>query len=222
MNKKYNAQSDVLLLGAGGHAKVIIETIQNYHNEFTIIGITEKDESKKHQKILGIPVIGTDDVLQELYDNGLRKIFISIGMIGNYRPRAYLYNLVKDIGFECINVIHGTSILSKHIVLGQGNAILAGVIINTEVKIGNNCIINTGSIIEHECSIGNNIHIAPGAKICGQVSIDDNCMIGVGANIIQGIHIGQNSIIGAGSVVTTDIPPNSIAVGVPAKIIRKR
>lgn len=219
---EYDSVKDVLLLGAGGHAKVIIDTLRSYYKNISIIGITEKDQSKLGQTLLNVPILGTDDILQDLYTKGLRKVFISLGTVRNYKPRAYLYKVIKKIGFQCINVIHGTSFLSEYVSLGEGNAVLAGAIINTETQIGHNCIINTGSIVEHECRLGNNIHVGPGAKLSGCVVVEDNCFIGIGANIIQGIHIGENSIIGAGSIVINDIPPNSVAVGIPAKVIKKR
>lgn len=219
--KKFDANKDVLLLGAGGHCKVIVDAIKSWHGDFNIIGVTDNDETKFEQTVLGIPIIGNDGIIWDLFECGLRKVFISIGMVKNYHPRNKIYHKISDMGFELVNVIHGTSIISKTVTIGKGNAILAGSILNTEVKIGDNCIVNSGSIIEHECIIGNNVHIAPGVSISGQVSIEDNCMIGVGASLIQGVRIGEGSIVGAGSVVTKDIPPNCVAVGAPAKVIRE-
>jgi len=220
MNRNINSEKDILLIGAGGHAKVIIDALRSNKQSFNIIGIVDKNESKLGKNILGVTVLGSDDILRELYGYGLRKVFISLGMIKDFRIRENIYTMLKDIKFECINIFHNKSIISDWAVLGEGNAVLAGAIINAEAKIGNNCIINSGSIIEHECIIGNNVHIAPGACVSGQSIIENNCMVGAGSTIIQGIRIGANAIIGAGSVVIRDIPPNSIAVGVPAKVIK--
>jgi len=219
---KYDNVNDLVLIGAGGHALVIIETLIRYYSQYKIIGIADKDQSRIGQSILGIPIIGTDGILESLYKSGIRKAFVSIGAVDNFKPRLNTYNLAVITGFELINVFHGRSVISDQTIIGSGNAVLANAVINTGTKIGNNCIINTGSIVEHQCEIGDNVHIAPGSVVCGGATIASNCLVGAGSTVIQGVRIGENSIIGAGSVVLKDIPPNSVAVGVPARIIGKR
>ncbi len=222
MSKQYDSEKDVLLLGAGGHAAVIAEALKKYYRQYNIIGITDSDRKKTGQTVAGIPVIGTDELLEELYKCKIRKAFISVGAVYDLRPRLDLFNLAKKVGFEFINVIHGTSVISGYSELGCGNAVLANTVVNIGARIGNNCILNTGSIVEHQCIIGDNVHIATGSVICGGARIGDNCLVGAGATVIQGVSIGENSIIGAGSVVIGDIPPGAVAVGVPVKIIKKR
>ena len=221
-DRRYDNTKDLLLVGAGGHALVIIDTIRLFQNHYNIIGVTDIDKSKTGGTVAEVPVIGTDNILESLYRSGLKKAFISIGAVTDFAPRLNAYNMAVTLGYELINVIHGTSVISGRSQMGCGNAVLANAVINSGAGIGNNCIINTGSIIEHECTIGNNVHVAPGSVICGRASIADNCLIGAGSTVIQGVKIGENSIVGAGSVVINDIPPGSTAVGVPARIIRKR
>ncbi len=212
--------SPIVLMGAGGHAKVIIEIIRKYHPAFHIVGITDKDEAKIGQSVLGVPVIGTDDILVELAGKGVRKALITLGMVESFQPRLKLYRKARESGFELVSVVHGASVVSDSAEFGDGNALMAGSIINAGVRVGSNCILNTGCIIEHDCILGNNIHVAPGATLSGGVTIGDNCLIGAGAVVIQGIRIGENCIIGAGSAVVRDIPPNSVVAGVPARHIR--
>ncbi|MFZ5354292.1 MAG: acetyltransferase [Bacillota bacterium] len=212
---------DVILIGAGGHSKSVIDAI-NSKKEFYIVGITDFDMEKENKTILSINILGSDDKLYELYDQGLRNAFISIGITGENEIRGKLFKKARDCGYNMINVLHRSAVISPYAKLGQGIAVLAGAIVNAEAKIADNCIINTGSIIEHDCIIGNNVHIAPGAKLAGNVKVGDNCLIGIGAVVIQNVTIGDNTIIGAGSIVLEDIPSDSIAVGTPAKVIRKR
>lgn len=214
--------NDLLLAGAGGHAKVIIDILRSYYRETNLIGITDRDASKKGSSLLDVPVIGTDDIIPELRERGLRKAFVSIGAVKDFQARERLYIFLKKLGFELVNVIHPASTVSAFASLGSGNSIHAGCVLNAGARIGDNCIINTGSIIEHDCIIGNNVHIAPGAAVSGGAVIGDNCLIGLGANVIQGIRIGNNCIVAAGSTVIADVAAGSTVAGVPAKPLKGR
>ena len=222
MRPEYDALKDVVLLGGGGHAKVVLEAILKYHGEYRVIGITDSDAGKHNQRLMNVPFIGDDGILEELYARGLRKAFISLGTVDNPLPRLYLYKRLKETGFSCINVFHGRSIVSEYVSLGEGNAILAGAVVNAGAAIGNNCILNTGSIVEHDCVIGDNVHVAPGSVISGAVRISGNSFIGAGAVVMQGVSIGEGCTIGAGAVVIRDLPPGSRVAGVPAREIGTR
>jgi len=81
-----------------------------------------------------------------------------------------------------------------------------GVVINPNTVIGKNCLIRP------------HVVMGGGGRIPGSPIIKDNVKIGAGAKIIGGITVGENAVIGANAVVITDIPPNALAVGVPAKV----
>jgi acetyltransferase-like isoleucine patch superfamily enzyme len=88
------------------------------------------------------------------------------------------------------------------------------------IKIGNHCTITIGvQFIVHDggCSLFR--HEFPDLNYFGKIEIEDNCFIGVNAIILPNVKIGRNSIIGSGAVVAKDIPPGSVAVGVPARVI---
>lgn len=214
-------KQEVLLFGAGGHAKGIIE-ILNKSEKYKITGIIDKTFSENDEEFYGVKIVGNDSSAKQFYEKGLNKAFIGIGTVGEYKIRLNLYNYLKKIGFEFINVVHPKSIISEFCEFGYGNVFFAGSIVNVDVKIGDNCIVNTGSILEHDCIIGNNVHIATGAKLCGGVVVGDNSMVGAGTVVVQQKRIGRNAVVGAGSVVIDDIPDNSIAIGVPAKVIKGR
>ncbi len=219
MVKDYNKSTPIILIGAGGHSLVIIDIIKTYYNDLDIIGVLDKDILKRGAYIDGINIIGSDDELLELKNNGIEHAFISIGLLYNFKPRMDIYTNLKNMGFKIPNLIHGKCVVPGNVQMGDGNAVLALSVINAGSRIGSNCIINTGSIVEHETCIGDNVHVAPGAIICGGVQIGSNSLIGAGSTIIQGVKIGENTIIGAGSVVTRDIPAFSKVAGVPARII---
>ena len=210
----------VLLIGGGGHAKAIIEII-TMRKEYHIVGISDNNSGKKGKLISGVPIIGDDENLQACFQKGIKRAFITLGTVADTRARIKLYMMIKEIGFELINVIHPSAIIAHSLTMGSGNALMAGSIINAYSAIGNNCIINTGAIIEHDCVIEDHVHIATGAKLAGNVKVKEGAHIGIGAIVKQGVTIGRHSIVGAGAVVLEDIPDNVVCAGIPARVIKR-
>ncbi|WP_461206462.1 acetyltransferase [Clostridium sp. DL1XJH146] len=208
----------IVLIGAGGHCKVIIDIIENSYN-YEIVGVLDKT---KKGYINDTPIIGNDDELLQLFNNGVKNAFVCLGALDNLIIRQKIYNKLKKIGFEIPTLIHKNSIVSKFATIGDGTAVMPCSVINSGAIIKENCIINTSAVIEHDCVIGANCMISPRAALAGGVTVGDNSLIGIGSSIIQGVNIGSNTIIGAGAVVIRDIENNVVAVGVPAKILNKR
>lgn len=210
---------NVILIGGGGHAKVIIDALQSM-GCYSISGIIEKDERAVGGDVFGIPIIGTDRDIVDVLAQGITNAFIAIGSVksGDNIIRANLFCQTRATGFNMINVIHNSAQISRYITIGEGNAILAYSVVNAGAQIGSDVIVNTGAIVEHDCTIADHVHIATGTRICGGVSIGQYSHVGAGATIIQGIRIGSDVTIGAGAVVIDDIPDGATAVGVPAKI----
>ena len=209
----------VILIGGGGHAKAIIEII-TMRKEYHIVGITDNSSAKKEKLISGVPIIDNDENLQTHFQKGVKRAFITLGSVADTRERIRLYKMLKEIGFELIDVIHTSAIIAGSLVMGTGNALMAGSIINAYTALGNNCIINTGAIIEHDCLIKDHVHIATGAKLAGNVKVKEGAHVGIGAIVKQGVTIGRHSIVGAGAVVLEDIPDNVVCAGIPARIIK--
>lgn len=203
----------IIILGAGGHASVLIDTL--YANEEEIIGILTPEVIEDW---CGIPIIGDDEKVKE-YSSDQVLLVNSIGSVKNPTLRAKVYRSFKNKGYKFANVIHPSAVISSSIKLSEGTQIMAGAIIQPGVQIGENVIVNTKASIDHDCVIGNNVHIAPGATISGGVEIGDNVHIGTGAVIIQNIRIEENSVVGAGAVVIRNVHLGETVVGVPAKRI---
>ena len=206
----------IILLGAGGHCQVIIDSILG-SNKYEIVGIVDRPQSVG-KNVLGVPIVGSDLDLQSIYDSGINNAFIAIGSIGNPKKRIELYQTINKIGFRLPNIIDETAIIAHNVKMGFGNYLGKRTIVNIGTKIGNMCIINSGAIVEHENTISDFAHIAPGATLCGNVYIGTKTHVGSGSVIIQGIKIGHDCLIGAGSTVIRNIPDEVKAYGVPAKI----
>jgi len=207
-------------LGAGGHAKVVLEILQ-LMGGYELVGLLDPQKELWNTKVLGVPVLGGDDLLPKLYKEGVQHAFIGLGTVGDARPRRELYEKAREYRFQIIRAIHPQATVSSSAVIGDGPTIMAGAVINAAAKIGGNVIVNTGAIIEHDCVIGDHVHIATGARLASTVHVGEGSHIGLGASIRQCIHIGRNAIVGAGAVVVDDVPDNVIVVGVPARILRR-
>lgn len=205
----------LLLIGAGGHCRVILDLLF-VSKEYEVAGIIDLPQ-RLNNIVSGAPVVGTDGDLPKFFKKGIKHCFISMGSVGDPQLRVKLYGLARKIGFIFPNLIHPSALVSLQIKLGEGNYIAPGVIINAGTFIGNNCIINTGSIIEHDCKLGDFVHISPGVILSGGVSIGSNTHVGTGSLVIQNLKISEKTIIGAGSVITKNIRSGIIAYGNPCK-----
>lgn len=205
-------RDSVVILGAGGHAKVVIELFRAA-NELEIIGCTAGSESGR--TVCGVPVIGPDAVLPELRAGGVRYAFVAIG---DNVLRERLGTAVSAMGFELPNAISPHALISPSVVLGTGIAIMGGVVINAEARIGDLAIVNTNSSIDHNCRIGRAAHVAPACGLAGNVTVGDRSFLGVGVCVIPDVVIGADVVLGAGSVVVRDLPNGARAYGVPARV----
>jgi len=207
----------VVIIGAGGHARVIYECLR-YDKNIEPVAFIDNKFGDGSELIMNIPVLGPHSVIPNLISKGIKGFIVGVG---DNKIRALHFKKLKDLGLEPINAIHPTANLAYNIKIGKGVCIGISSTINTNAEIGDNCIINTGAIIEHEAHIGENVHIAPGTSIAGRVNVKNGTFIGIGSVVKEYLNIGENVIIGAGSVVLNDIPDDMVAVGSPAKIIKK-
>ena len=210
---------NILIFGAGGHAKVIVDIIEK-QGRFKITGFIDKSYDKD-TIILGYRVLGCmssikDIVFDYQIDGGV------IG-IGDNSIRELVRNKIVEVipNFKFVNCIHPDSIFGKDVVFGEGNVVMAGVIINSSTSIKNHCILNTNSSLDHDSLMANFSSIAPNVTIGGNVRIGDYSAIGIGSNIFNKVNIGYNCIIGGGSLVCKDTEENSIYYGSPSKFIRE-
>lgn len=199
---------DILLIGFGGHAKSVIDSIESI-GEYHIIGFLE---TPQRQDILykSYQVIGIDDDLQKFYDDGIRHAFITIGYMGQSSLRLKLFEKLTKIGYAVPAIIDKSAIVAADVHFSEGCYVGKGTVINANSFIGKMCIINSGSLIEHDCSIGNFTHVSVGAVLCGGVSVLNHSFIGANATILQGISIGSHSIVGAGSIITKAVEGNCV------------
>lgn len=200
--------NEIILYGGGGFTEIAIDILKVTH-AYHVHGIVDL-KYPELKEVMGVPVIGADEQLQALFDDGYRKIFNGIGARGSQYWRKPPYEKLKKYGFEFPNIIHTKAILEPTTSIGEGTIVCAGAIIGAMAQIGNNCVINAGCIISHDCIISDNCHVASGAVLAGIVTVGENTLIGQNVTVYSRVRIGSNVIIENGCCVFKDVPDNAV------------
>lgn len=206
-------REEIIVIGSGGHAKVVIELLWAMEQRVTycVGSVEDADEC------MGVPVLKGDEHLELLYKQGYRRTIVAVGA---NQTRQRLSERAVGVGYELVNAISPHAIISPSARIGLGVAIMAGAVLNAACAIDDLAIINTGATIDHDCRIGRAAHIAPQCALAGNVTVGAGSFLGVGCKVIPGKRIGQDVTVGAGGVVISDIPDGALAVGVPARVIK--
>ena len=197
------------LLGASGHAKVIIDSLKASGKK--ISGLF--DDNPEVKELLGYNVFGPFDPIRL----GDEELIISVGL--NHIRKKIVDKLPGEIRYG--NAIHPSAIISEHASLGEGTVVMQGAVIQSCVSIGKHCIINTTASVDHDCLLEDYVHISPNATLCGAVSVGEGSQVGAGAVVIPGVKIGKWSLVAAGAVVMKDVPDNVLVLGNPARVVKR-
>lgn len=206
----------VLIIGAGGHAKVLLATLQLLQKP--VLGLLETDVTKIGMTVLEVPIVGTDEEVLRYAPEGI-ELVNGMGSVQSTIKRQEIFDTFKEKGYFFFNVIHPSAILAADVTLGEGVQVMAGAVLQTGVKVGSNSIVNTRASLDHDCILEDHVHIAPGVTLSGNVHIGQNSHIGTGAVIIQNIRIGSNSLIAAGAVVVENVLDGAVIKGVPGRSV---
>lgn len=206
--------SDLILIGSGGHAKVVLEAVlaRNPDRRVTIL---DDDPEAANRYILGLKVSGS----REWLSSNAAGVPTALA-IGDNKARLALLDWLAAEGREVETIIHPSAIVGSTVEIGDGAFLAAGSIATAEAKIGRATILNTGCSVDHDCVIGEGAHIGPGVHLCGNVEVGARSLVGVGSAVRPGIRIGSDVVVGAGSTVVADIPNGATYAGCPARMLR--
>ena len=203
----------VIVIGSGGHAKVVIEAL--LRSGRTVAGRTDRDPARCAEDMQAVPFLGDDDAVAA-HGPASVELANGIGSTGDPTRRVAVFDGFRARGFRFARVIHPSAVVAADAEIGEGAQIMAGVIVQPGCRIGANAILNTGARIDHDCRIGEHVHIAPGAVLCGGVTVGARSHVGAGAVVIQSVCIGEGCLIAAGSVAARAVPSGSRGKGANA------
>lgn len=202
----------ILILGAGGHARVLIDLLREGYRDRVIVG-TLDDDPAAERDLLGVPLLGTSRELARLRQEGVEEAVLGVGAVTNNSVRAKLYKMLRQHGFYVPTLIHPRAIVEPSARFGQGCQIFPGGIVSSNAHLSENVIVNSGAVVSHDCVLGAHSHVTPGAILAGGVTVGETSVIGMGATIYLNIRIGANVVIGNGVHVFRDVPDGSVMLG---------
>jgi len=209
----------LLLIGAGGHARVVADTLAAqraaHPNVPPVVGYLDANPDLWGRTVDGLPVLGSDADLTPWPPDRFRLV-IAVGSVRAGGLRARLYDRFAALGYAFQTVQHPTAWVSPRAVVAPGAQLFAGVVVQTGAHIGANAILNTRVAVDHDCRIGQHVHLAPGVVLSGNVTVREGAHLGTGSTVIQGVEIGAGATVGAGSVVIGPVPAGATVYGVPA------
>ncbi len=189
-------KSEIIILGAGGHTRSLIDVIELEGN-YKIAGIID-NELDLGSRVLNYEVIGRDEDLKELREK-YKYAIIGVGQIKTPTTRIKLFTLLKSLNYTLPTIISPRAYVSKYAFIDEGTVVMHDVLVNSGTKVGRNCIINSKALIEHDVTIKDHCHISTAAVINGGVSIKEGSFIG--SNSVAREYIEVGGFIKAGSLV---------------------
>ncbi len=179
----------------------------------TVFGVGDKIVFGDWNELSPILEANKDSIAELIIDNHCRNSAIPMLDMKNLQAR-----------------IEPGAIIREQVEIGKGAVIMMGAIINIGAVVGENTMIDMGAILGGRACVGKNCHIGAGAVLAGVIEpasatpviVEDNVLVGANAVVVEGVHIGENAVVAAGAVVLSDVPPNTVVAGMPARVIKEK
>lgn len=201
----------VVLVGAGGHASVCAEILEQQGHE--LLGCLTRDGAASRTDL---PVIGRDSELESRIAG--MGVYVCVA-IGDNRARMAIVDRVRQVGGQLVTAVSPHAVVSTKASIGEGSVIMPGAIVNAGARLGLGVIVNTNASVDHDCVLSDGVHVAPAAALAGAVRVGWGALIGMGARVLPGVEVGDRATVGAGAVVIDPVDAATTVAGVPARVI---
>lgn len=201
----------VAVLGAGGHAKVVIATLQAAGWE--VAAVFDDAEARWGGEVLGLPVRGPLEAARQVEVDG------AVIAVGDNRARQAV---AERLELPWVPLVHPAASVHPSVSLGQGTVVFAGAVIQPDTVVGRHGIVNTGASVDHDCRLGDFVHVAPGCRLAGKVTAGEGALLGIGSAVLPDLSVGAWAVLGAGATAVRPVPDGAVAVGLPARVVRER
>lgn len=195
------AKKPRIVLGAGGHAKVLVEAMR-----------------RRREKILFLADKAGEARLAKMKPSQARLV-VGVGAQSDTKARRALFMRFKATGWSFATITAASAVIAPSATLAEGAQVLTVAVVHSGSTIGVNAVVNTAAVIEHDCVVGDHAFVGPGAIVCGGCVIGAGAFVGAGAVILPGVKVGTGALVAAGAVVTRDVPANGRVRGVPARSV---
>jgi sugar O-acyltransferase (sialic acid O-acetyltransferase NeuD family) len=213
MGDTIRSGSDIIILGAGGHALSVADAAES--SGMAIRGLYSREPGARPGAFF--------EVLSDLAEVDFASVRFALGIGMNHSREDFLGSFLSDFPrARLATVIHTTAWVSPHSTVHEGAVILAQASVGPGSVVGRGALLNTGASLDHDSSLGSFGSLGPGARTGGDVRIGERTMVGMQAGILHGISVGSDTVIGAHSLVNQDVENNTVAWGAPAGVMRSR
>lgn len=206
----------LVVLGAGGHGKVTVGTLQAAGQE--VAAVLDDDPARRGELLLGVEVVGSIEQL------GSPARVAAVAGVGDNRSRRLLVARVEESlpTVAWATAIDPSAVVHPTVRLGPGTVVFAGAVLQPDTTLGAHTVVNTAASVDHDCRLGDFVHVAPGARLAGGVEVGEGALLGIGCQVLPGVRIGAWAVVGAGATVTGDVGEGWTVVGTPARRLTPR
>ncbi len=203
---------DVLIYGAGGLG-CLVQDILLQGAQYRPVGFLDSYPAKHGQTVMGLPVWGGPERIDQLLEEGVTGVVVAIG---DGVTRVALAETLAAHGLRLVSAIHPSASIAPSATLGEHLIIGARVTVCVHARIGSHSVLSAGAIAEHDNQVGRGVFLYPAVRLAGTVTVEDFATLGIGAAVIPGRRVGRGARVDPGAVVIHDVPPNTTVGGIPA------